>query len=86
MTRDDIKNWADICMEFVYEDLEYTKEQVLHATVYLDEETPHDHCVVVSLVKKHDKRTNTESFTILKNNILKIKLIYQNYKISIIKN
>ena len=64
MTIDDIKNWANTCMEFVYEDLGYTKEQVLHATVHLDEETPHVHCVVVPLVKKYDKRTNTERFTI----------------------
>ena len=43
-------------MEFVYEDLGYTKEQVLHATVHLDEETPHLHCVVIPLIKKFDKR------------------------------
>ena len=28
MTREDIKEWANTCMEFVYEDLGYTKEQV----------------------------------------------------------
>ena len=74
MTRDDIKNWADTCMEFVYEDLGYTKEQVLHATVHLDEETPHVHCVVVPLVKKYDKRTNTERFTISKKQYIKDKV------------
>ena len=36
MTRDDIKEWANTCMEFVYNDLGYKKEQVLHATVHLD--------------------------------------------------
>ena len=74
MTRDDIKNWADTCMEFVYEDLGYTKEQVLHATVHLDEETPHLHCVVVPLVKKYDKRTNSERFTISKKQYIKDKV------------
>ena len=74
MTRDDIKNWADTCMEFVYEDLGYTKEQVLHATVHLDEETPHLHCVVVPLVKKYDKRTSTERFTISKKQYIKDKV------------
>ena len=70
MTIDDIKNWANTCMEFVYEDLGYTKEQVLHATVHLDEKTPHVHCVVVvPLAKKYDKRTNTERFTISKKTI-----------------
>lgn len=74
MTRDDIKNWANICMDFIYKDLGYTKEQVLHATVHLDEETPHLHCVVVPFVKKYDKRTNTERFTISKKQYIKDKV------------
>ena len=74
MTKEDIKNWASICMEFVYKDLGYTKEQVLHATVHLDEETPHLHCVVVPLVKKYDKRTSTERFTISKKQYIKDKV------------
>ena len=43
-------------MDFVYNDLGYTKKQVLHATLHLDEATPHIHCVV-PLVKKLDKKT-----------------------------
>ena len=74
MTRADIKNWANTCMEFVYKDLGYTKEQVLHATVHLDEENPHLHCVVVPLVKKYDKRTHTERFTISKKQYIKDKV------------
>ena len=60
-------------MEFVYEDLGYKKEQILHATVHLDEETPHLHCVVVPLIKKFDKRTNTERYTISKKQYIKDK-------------
>ena len=74
MTKDDIKDWADTCMEFVYEDLGYTKEQVLHATVHMDEKTPHIHCVVVPLVKKFDKRTNTERYTISKKQYIRDKI------------
>ena len=74
MTRDDIKEWANTCMEFVYNDLGYTKEQVLHSVVHLDEKTPHIHCVVVPLVKKFDKRTNTERFTISKKQYIKDKI------------
>lgn len=44
-------------MDFVYNDLCYTKKQVLHATLHLDGATPHIHCVVVPLIKKLDKRT-----------------------------
>ena len=74
MDKDDIKKWADTCMEFVYKDLGYKKEQVLHATVHMDEKTPHIHCVVVPLVKKLDKRSNTERYTISKKQYIKDKI------------
>ena len=74
MSREQIKDWADTCMEFVYNDLGYKKEQILHATVHLDEETPHVHCVVVPLVKKYDKRINTERYTISKKQYIKDKI------------
>ena len=42
--------------------------------VHLDEETPHIHCVVVPLVKKLDKRTNTERYTISKKQYIRDKI------------
>lgn len=74
MSREQIKEWADTCMDFVYNDLGYKKEQILHATVHLDEKTPHIHCVVIPLVKKYDKRTNTERYTISKKQYIKDKI------------
>lgn len=74
MTKEDILDWANTCMEFVYKDLGYTKEQVLHSVIHLDEKTPHIHCVVVPLVKKLDKRTNTERFTISKKQYIRDKI------------
>lgn len=67
----ELKIWADTCMEFVYEDLGYKKEQVLHSTVHMDEKTPHIHCVVIPLVKKYDKRTNSERYTISKKQYIR---------------
>ena len=71
MSKKQIKKWADTCMEFVYNDLGYTKEQILHATLHMDEKTPHIHCVVVPLIRKFDKRTNTEKWTISKKQYIK---------------
>ena len=71
MSKREIKKWADTCMEFVYEDLGYNKEQVLHSVVHMDEKTPHMHYVVVPLIKKFDKRTNTEKYTISKKHYMK---------------
>ena len=73
MSKEDVKRWADTCMEFVYQDLGYTTEQILHATVHMDEKTPHIHCVVIPLVKKFDKRTNSERYTISKKQYIRDK-------------
>lgn len=74
MNKEDIKECGNTCMEFVYNDLGYKKEQVLHATIHMDEKTPHIHCVVVPLVKKYDKRTGTERYSISKKQYIKDKL------------
>ncbi len=74
MSREDLMKWANTCMDFVYNDLGYKKEQVLHATIHLDELTPHIHCVVIPLVKKLDKRTNTERYTISKKQYIRDKI------------
>ena len=74
MSEEDIMKWADTCMKFVYNDLGYTKEQILHATIHLDEKSLHIHCVVVPLVEKLDKRTNTERWTISKKQYIKDKI------------
>ncbi len=73
MKKEDIILWANTCMEFVYKDMGYTKDQVLHATVHMDEKTPHLHCVVVPLIKKLDKRTKTMKYTISKKQYIKDK-------------
>lgn len=74
MTKDEILKWANTCMEFVYNDLGYTKEQIIYTTVHMDEKTPHLHCVVVPLVKKFDKRANKEKYTISKREYIKDKI------------
>ena len=71
MSKEEIMRWDNTCMDFVYNDLGYRKEQILHATLHMDELTFHIHCVVVPLVKKLDKRTNTERYTISKKQYIK---------------
>ena len=71
MTKEEILRWANGCMEFVYKDLGYTKEQVIQSVLHLDERTSHIHCVVVPLVKKLDKRVNKERYSISKRDYIK---------------
>ncbi len=73
MDENDIKKWANTCMEFIYNDIGYSKEQILHATVHMDEKTPHLHCVVVPLVRKYDNRTKTMRYAISKKQYIKDK-------------
>ena len=73
MSKNKLMKWANTCMDFVYEDLGYTKDQILHSTIHLDEKTPHLHCVVIPLVRKLDKRTNTIRYSISKKQYIKDK-------------
>ena len=71
MSKEEMLRWANGCMEFVYKDLGYTKEQIIQSVLHLDEKTPHIHCVVVPLVKKFDKRVNKERYSISKRDYIK---------------
>lgn len=71
MSKEEILRWANGCMEFIYKDLGYTKEEVIQSVLHLDEKTPHIHCVVVPLVKKFDKRVNKERYSISKRDYIK---------------
>ena len=56
MPKEKVLEWSEYCMAFVKDYLGYKDEQILHATLHMDEKTPHIHCVVVPLIKKFDKR------------------------------
>ena len=73
MSKEDIIKWFGSCMDFVYKDLGCTKKQVLHSTIHLDEKPPHIHCVAVPLIRKYDKRTNCERYSISKKEHIKDK-------------
>lgn len=73
MSHEDMMKWANESINFVIEDLGYKKEQILHATLHLDEKTPHIHLVVIPLVKKFDKRCNKEIYSISKRAYIKDK-------------
>ncbi len=71
LSKEEMLVWVEESLKFVYEDLGYKKEQVIHATLHMDETTPHIHIVVVPLIKKFDKRVNREKYCITKNEYIK---------------
>lgn len=71
LSEEELMKWANTVLDFVYEDLGYKKEQIVHATLHMDEKTPHIHLVVVPLIKKFDKRVNKEVYSISKKAYIK---------------
>lgn len=71
LSEKELMKWANTVLDFVYEDMGYKKEQIIHATLHMDEKTPHIHLVVVPLVKKFDKRVNKERYSISKKAYIK---------------
>lgn len=74
LDRDDLIKFGNVCKDFVIKDLGYKPEQVIQMVMHNDERTPHVHCTVVPLVRKYDKRTNTERYTISKKQYIKDKI------------
>lgn len=71
LSKEELMKWANTVLDFVYEDMGYKKEQIIHATLHMDEKTPHIHLIVVPLVKKFDKRVNKERYSISKKAYIK---------------
>lgn len=71
LSEEELMKWANTVLDFVYKDMGYKKEQIIHATLHMDEKTPHIHLVVVPLVKKFDKRINKERYSISKKAYIK---------------
>lgn len=74
MSREDITKWGNKCMDFVYKDIGYNKNQIISAIIHMDETTPHLHVVAVPLIKRFDKRSNKERFTISKKTYIHDKM------------
>lgn len=64
MNKDQVKEWAETCLDFVKNEIGIKEEQMLHAVVHMDEKTPHLHIVAVPLVKKFDGRAKREVWQI----------------------
>ncbi len=74
MSREDITKWGNKCMDFVYKDIGYNKNQIISAIIHMDETTPHLHVVAVPLIKRFDKRSNKERYTISKKTYIHDKM------------
>lgn len=60
MGKEDITKWAKESLEFVTKAIGIPEKHIIHATVHMDEKTPHLHVVAVPLVKAYDGRRKKE--------------------------
>jgi len=74
LDKEDLIKYGNVCKDFVIKDLGYKPEQIIQMVMHNDEKTPHIHCTVVPLVRKFDKRTNTERYTISKKQYIRDKI------------
>ncbi len=74
MSIEDITKWGNKCMDFVYKDIGYNKNQIISAIIHMDETTPHLHVVAVPLIKRFDKRSNKERYTLSKKTYIHDKM------------
>ncbi|MBQ3475758.1 MAG: plasmid recombination protein [Bacilli bacterium] len=74
MSREDITKWGNKCMDFVYKDIGYNNNQIISAIIHMDETTPHLHVVAVPLIKRFDKRSNKERYTLSKKTYIHDKM------------
>lgn len=74
MSREDITKWGNKCMDFVYNDIGYNKSQIISAIIHMDETTPHLHVVAVPLIKRFDKKSNKERYTLSKKTYIHDKM------------
>ncbi|WP_172460913.1 MobV family relaxase, partial [Priestia endophytica] len=73
MTREQIESWAKDSLEFVAKDIGITKDKIIHASVHMDEKTPHLHVVAVPLVKAYDGRRKQEVLQINRKHFIKTR-------------
>jgi hypothetical protein len=73
MSKEQVESWARDSLEFVAKDIGITKDKIIHASVHMDEKTPHLHVVAVPLVKAYDGRRKQEVLQINRKQFIKTR-------------
>lgn len=63
-SKDEIEAWAKQSLEFLEKDIGITKDKIIHASVHMDERTPHLHVVAVPMVKAYEGRRKADTWQI----------------------
>jgi hypothetical protein len=72
-SKDEIETWAKQSLEFLEKDIGITKDKIIHASVHMDEKTPHVHVVAVPIVKAYDGRRKADTWQISRKKFIPTK-------------
>lgn len=69
----EIQSWAQDSLEFVTDEIGLSHDRIIHASVHMDEKTPHLHIVAVPLTEIYDGRRKEDVLTISRHQFIKTK-------------
>lgn len=72
-TREEIQEWAETSLDFLKKDIGISEEKIIHASVHMDERTPHLHIVAVPIVKAYDGRRKADTWQISRKKFIPTK-------------
>ncbi|MEH6917614.1 MobV family relaxase, partial [Priestia megaterium] len=72
-SRAEIETWARQSLEFIEQEVGISKDKIIHASVHMDEKTPHLHVVAVPLLRAWDGRRKEETLQISRKKFIKTK-------------
>ena len=70
-SREEIEAWGRQSLEFVEKEIGLTKDKIIHASIHMDEKTPHLHVVAVPLTEIYDGRRKKDVLTISRHQFIK---------------
>lgn len=68
-----IQAWGQDSLEFVTDEIGLSHDRIIHASVHMDEKTPHLHIVAVPLTEIYDGRRKENVLTISRHQFIKTK-------------
>jgi len=69
----EIQTWAQDSLEFVTDEIGLSHDKIIHASVHMDEKTPHLHIVAVPLTEIYDGRRKEDVLTISRHQFIRTK-------------
>lgn len=72
-SKKEIQEWAETSLDFLRKDIGISEDKIIHASVHMDERTPHLHVVAVPIIKAYDGRRKTNTWQISRKKFIPTK-------------